>query len=1454
MNQEHHNKEIVGNNQGINQDINQEILGRKPKSAYFDAQNMRLSDAEGDKGVLTKIKGETIAYPKTQPTGVYTCIGTSSILDHLIEFWVENTASDDPIITIDGVIVGKSPDMPWLLAYPLQTDKNETCKGGEIFITDFNTPPMIFNIKDILDNSLTQKYFTEFNPKLYSVNLDAPLDMPVFTELVAVGGGGGLPVGSYQYSLRYSNDSGDKTNWGPLTPPIPVVQNLSTASNQYPGVRTYGSDTNNSSPTAYGPKIRFRVTNLADYEYVEIRRLPYNIDAGVDYVPSGLIVAKIPISEQEISIREYIDPSDSNVEIALTDSDETNIMNYIEKAKAIRYHDKRLVLMNIETPDRDSQPTLKDINGKYIFPVVKALGKQGHNDPHSHTYYKNYMSGEKNSFGVSFYDSSGGKGFVFSDPSLANIQAPNRRNPASTESQNYSYEGMVKAADTTCNNVGPTFEVFDLEDAVAKDDVCSFKNILSAGSKTLHVDDYCATPAVSKNAADIGYKPFTPVNQNDSDVTGHNFKPNVTVGIAATDIYNPIGFGPNYFSRGYALGGVENIPSWAKSFSVVKSKRADRVVCQGIGTYFMPDIPSIDVNNKINNKFWFHSPDIEGGLIPQEIIDNINSSSSSYKVQLISPLGFFSEVYNYNERTTNPDNLIDMITYARVLHDEGQINVGEDAGMGISDGSGDRFVSFNKYRNTADTAGGGHFSNDGDTLFGLTALNSMSNGRGEGYYEMETTESIYLNSTKGSDFSNNKQFTEPFYIVNIIQVGKEVRDLNINQYRSTGHYQKVESIIGVGDNAADQSLLLVDERWEDCIPDLTSGGTFASGEVFVYLEDNLGIQKAYMNSTYLSAPAQVLIEADITTNGFWVSSNGTNVFGLYTHTNIGNKEFTLKFDQGYNPTEDDRIIVKYDTRLPISFYGGDTTVSETIYSPIDKEVTDVNDEEQQFYIATGFPFLYWKMNPRYYIVKNTTSVNKVQDQENLSLSYARQMCIMYASENRIGLEYSYGLTYPYQHFPQTNYVMRPIDYRDNEFGTLDPSTIASDNNLWLNYFDDYPEEWLNWNFGGFRTLQKKNLDYAVKGPIEYFGKPQVGFTEENKFCTRITWSLPRQVNVQDSPSLKTFPSNNIFDIEDKSGRIVFAWDAMSGQTGENLYAVTRGGICLLLTKKSILSNLSADDLAIMASDSFISGEYWISNNVGSPGELWRGISDAHIELQTDSGGVIKKPALFLINKESGFRLLDNQVSDIFSDSYKKTLRPVLGALADDYTDKISSVFNRLNNENWIQINDKVFIYDQNFSKPIGRFTYNFDKYTFHKNAVYGHRDLTTYLLNSGYQISGAPIEAFLVNTTAMPSQPMEKEFISLNISTGKRDTMKPTEVQFLDEDTYATMCKLSQANNGPLYLKQYDGWWQNIPRKDASYDPSRKRVQGRILFYKIIHTFEEDFKIINTVVQSKIIK
>jgi hypothetical protein len=1481
MNQEHHSKDVRTNNLGATYDISKELSGVENKGTYFDSENGRVSSDRGNKGDWEKIRGEELEHDSFFAGSWYNLVSIS-VNDDIFEVWVEQQQADSPYIVVNGDVMGKSPNMPWTVNYPIQFDVNPSCIGGEVFLTDYQpgVPPIIFNVQDIKDNFLagTDKYFDAFNLNLYTINLASPLDIPVFKELVLVGGGGGLPVGEYQYSLQFVNEDGDATNHGQLTPPIPVVQSLSPASLQYPSSKTYGGPPNLAAVTSYGIKLRFRVTNLNNYDYVQIRRIAYNTGGGLNFVPSGTIVAKIPILPGEISIREFVDPVDSNIDgLVLADNEEATQLSAIDSAKAIRYHDKRLVIANYRVASMEANISFSAYNNKKILPVIKNLGRDGHKDPINHTYARNYPGGEKYSFGVVLFDGGGGQGFAVEDDDLKNVMVPNRRDPMDSDNKDLSI-GLPSIAATVDSVVTDTFEVFEHETALSKTDKNSFKNILNRnllGFKGQgNVNEFSPDAGYGSivNSSELGYLPYRPTDANDS-TGGHNYVVNPEVEESVTKrAYSPRGFGCNYISKGFALGGVTGFPSWAKSFSVVRSDRAGRVVCQGIGMYSMTPadfnfIGNSGLGGKNRNKFWFHSPDIESGVINQSIIDDLNTNPQNYSIQFVSPLGFFSELYSFENNLigNDRDRIVDMMLYARILHDEGQFNPGESGAMGIGSGA-NRYVAYNRYRNSQN-AGQGAFNvaEGGNKEFALDAFNVRADGRST-YYELVTQEQVYNVSNTGGvlerDFNDQglKDWTEPIYIINIVQTGAFVPDLNINSYRSTGHYQKLESIIGLGNGDLSQSFMLVDERWEDCIPALDPSGFNAGGESFIYLRNDQNDERVFYNTTYLSAVQVASILNDIFTNGEYVTPGGVSVVGIYNHSQDANGDIFIDFNYGGTvPLQNEKVIVKYDASRPIVFFGGDTVVAENVFAPIDREADATDDPDStNFPWGIGLPYRKFTLNPRHYVVEDTKGLdNSIQTSNSASLGYFRQLLVTYCAESVIATNYAFNGGNPLHYFPLTHYVMRPNRFSNDEFDSNDPGAIASDNNLFAQYFDDYPEEWLRWKFGGFRFDPQFNIDYSVIPPILFFSRPKVGYEEQSKFCTGHKWSLPRATNQQDSPGLKTFPASNTFIANDDNGCVKKLWDCKTDLKGHNLYAVCDKGIILLLTNKNILSNLNADDLTVMSSDSFIQGEYLISK-IGSNDEMWRGMAEAFIKIKTDSG-TIEKEALFFPNADSIFRLMDDMVVDIAEDTYHYRLSASLKAILPGYESQVTGHYDRNHNEYWLQMpdvqskdEDRCFVYCQETNYFGGRFIYTFDKYLYHKEENYGFRDGQMYILDRGFIINNDVIPAKLIiySSAGLVS---EKEWISINVNTGPRGEMKPTEIIFYDEELNE-LSRLNQGLYGPLYLKQYDGWWNQIPRKDSSASLDRDRIQYRLILCEINHTFEEDFKVVSTVLQYKVIK
>src|SRR5690606_8713195 len=75
----------------------------------------------------------------------------------------------------------------------------------------------------------------------------------------------------------------------------------------------------------------------------------------------------------------------------------------------------------------------------------------------------------------------------------------------------------------------------------------------------------------------VPYLPFKPTKGQDMGDT-HDFIPNIRVdsdgflGVGSKYDYDPQCFAPEYYSKGFALSGLDNIPDWVKSFSVVRTK------------------------------------------------------------------------------------------------------------------------------------------------------------------------------------------------------------------------------------------------------------------------------------------------------------------------------------------------------------------------------------------------------------------------------------------------------------------------------------------------------------------------------------------------------------------------------------------------------------------------------------------------------------------------------------------------------------------------------------------------------------------------------------------------------------------------------------------------------------------------------------------------------------------
>ena len=1372
MLQEDGNKKVVTTfNIGIDKDSVPEMT---EQGYYVDACNMEDANAVSGAGKgLSKIGGELPLYiQNTQYTAnageltpIYfpiidannwLCIGVGDVNDHVVEFWVYNGTNTQvlgtTIIRIDGIIMCYTDKMGLLPQYPLQLDVNDSCVGGEIFITDNNIHPYIFNIQDIIDNyyssPATEAYFSNFNISIYSVTLSESIDHPVFDELVPVGGNG-LTFGSYAYSIRLVDSTGNHTSWSIQTPYIPVPKTMG-GSTVY-GNRTYGGDTSLQSP--YAIHIRFRINNIANYSYVEIRRVVQNTGQALNYTPTGqstkFILDYITGIQPDIIVNpnavwNFLDES-SVTWIDLTSDDEAEIQSAFDTCKAIRYYDDKLVLMNIKYPSKDvsglNSSIFIDRNAQLGFPVVENMGKSGHKDIFNQVYFRNNQSGEREGYAVEFIDALGTKSFAlpFNNGAAGVLQMddfvmPNRRIPLThyADSFDYSYgkwRGAPLASDVNHSNLNigetRTFERFDLGD----------HNTLGV-AKT----DSSSTISIKKNDP---YNPLKPEKEA-GNTSLLNYNVNGVVGLTsgtATEFYNPAGFNPRYFSQGMAFNGLKTaaLPSWVKGFSIVKKKKAGRVVCQGLGIYTMKDPVHNTISaTKETSKIWFYSPDMTVGQ--NSDVAAFIANPQNYKIQLVSPLGFFTEMYNADHIGLGADQKEDLISYARLLYNDYNINPGLESNVS---GNSPYYTEFGRWRNGQVAPIPFSTPEFAYNISGIQKITTGNLGIGQqDFYEISVVDvngnplDIYHKSgisglNQPVNSHDVEDWHEPLYIVNIIDDSATFVANNTTSYTETGHLQKLESTIGKSIGQI-QTLPLVDERWEDCIPNPFLNGfaqTTSSENRYCFVNGY-----RWLNITYIADISPIVTA--LTNNGVYVDSDGNFCYGVFTNDNkdFSLRKFNLIFQQvstlpaqycipqiGVGSAT--YITIRYDNRIPIKLFAGDSFIGETIFQPL--QTTDGNE----YKFKNGLPYVSFEMQQNYKIfhVRDTLGVRYLDQQSPnyvFGVGDIRQWVIMFCCESNVNIPLTFNIdstpdsssigagTYsPDQSFPLIHYVQHPLPRAINgaylspisdNFGHTTLGGYLIDEQ----YDVDFPSEFQWWHWGGFKVNQQYNIDYSKQlNDNSNTSKPLVGFKEQTLFCSRVIWSESRNINVQDSPNLKSFGVNNIFDISDKTQEIKYAFDDMSSKGG-NLFAITGKGICLLFTDKTLLSDTTLGQVALInpTTTGWIQGEYWLSKTIGSNDEMWRGIAEYINEC-------------FIPNNESVFRLAGTQIVDIgragkdqsksmiagsegeCRGSYYSKLYPALASVRQGYQTPVCAVYNVKDKTYWLKIgiNQNAYFIERRFN-------------------------------------------------------------------------------------------------------------------------------------------------------------
>ncbi len=1536
-----HKQDAKTYQKGINADQNKEVLGASKEGEHVDALNMRSSSMDGDNSAKKKIKGEQLEYDlidnrcdTTIPITLddtYECMMAQEINEHIVEIWASTDGSPkEPFIRIDGKIVLYSESFPVTYTGFLQYDKNENCPGGEFYITNNLTPPMIFNVKDLLFNSgvgagssCTTKYFEDFVVENFAIQPSAALYKPAFIKQVVdttgydvVVGTSGLCVGSYSYSYRLVDEAGERTTFSPITEMIPVVRNNSSQFQpQFPHSRTFSSVPDVTSSTIYGNHIKIRYNNPDGFEFLELRRDSWFSGAAIGTPPVSEIISSIPLSTgmRVIDVLDRAEASFEGSEI-LDLEEQTSTYSSVRRAKSVRYFNQRLYLMNIGYASKDLEGDIT-FNGAsdLIFPTIENMGRPGHKHVYNSAMFKSNMRGEKTGFGVVLFDKENNASFAKEITGAENFQFPNRRDETSTDTNNTSYKGVVRCANSgtdtgsgpgavgTTGEVSYTHEVFDLESAVGKE--------LKPGNPSLG-----AAPlynySTNGDGSNMLKRSFGPVSQNDSN---NQIKYLVTsksgVDGSAGDDYAPPGFGLNYFSQGVAFKGIDEYPDWADGFSVVQTDPAQRVVAQGLGMYslYPSDAPTTDTY-KESNELWVYFPDLEL-LYPDVATDILNGNFSSYSVQFVSPLGYYTEPFTWRKAELGTQRKgVDMLTYARVINDKYKTSGtptpnGETLNPGIAEFSGIRdnltfepapqekiYPGYGKFTNAT---GPGVFNNNGsgNREFAITGFQeTTTNSTRQSYFKMTFSDTIYqhtlqdLASGNNSDDGGPNDWREPFYVINIIK-NADVNPGLITQYNYGSNYVKFKSLVMESNGNSSQSAPLVSERWEDCIPELSYGdfgGVYNQLKRFVFIEDEDGNKQRWMNVQFESAPTVTTILTQLGINGVYndaTNTDGFDIYGIYTSTETGGdvdgvcRLFELNFEDqvGYTdftvPALGSKVYVEYDKRIPVRVFGGDTYINESTWAAIDN-VFDSNGRpsendggwlfaDNEFKMGCSWPLRTYGIEDSWFLWENSDQGGlTVYEDYNLEMyqlngtepAMIRQLVMMWTAETRYNLSFAFNVESPDkavsdQYYPLVNFIPRP-----HKWDTSDPADVTqfeNDNHITTQYFSDFGYEWNLWHLGGIRFKMGENntnLDYVKSQTTTiYSTKPAVGFEEQNDFCTRIIWSLRRPINIQDAPGVRTFPANNYFDISDNTGEIKFAWSAMANDRGDNLYAFTNSGICLLLVDKRVISEINANELATVGSDiGGITNQLWIEKSVGMNNESWRSWAEY-------------SNAIFFVNGISAYAFSANKLIEIartgFFEILNRKINPVVSA-----NSQMAGGFNVLNKEYVLTTVDRSgdvasLIYGVQQEALQCQSTYNYEKYLYRGNEFFGMKNGKTFKLGIGNKIDGEDMECYLTGVSDAEII-QEKEFIRVRVNSNS----KPSKIFFYSSyDAYIgdNFTNVVDADAVPLSIKDYHGYECYIPRRSLF---PYYRQQGRVMIFKIVSETDENFLVTSTSVQYKELK
>ena len=1446
---------------------------------YRDARNMRLVDNQGNNGTLTKIGGEQAFYVANVPgPETYTCIGCILVKNRVIEFWASSDPDTHmPFMRVNGEVMVQSADLPYKFYKPLQLHKMEDCEGGMVFDARSGDVPLHWDIGDIMAEYAAgnQTYFSGLSITAYQANLLRPVNRPVFMGITDIGAGSGMYPGQYGYTTRLVNANGDHTPDGPPLESV-MIPVLSDDAPNLPTAGVVGSSVSGlAQRTKWGAKLKFRVNNKANMAWVEVVRSQYILDGGIDQLVDIVIAARFPLDPGQNEVMYFTDNGDHVDEIS-TDAS-LILTHYVSSANSVRYIDYRVVYGGVEVGK-------KNIVGTYdgttkTFPVTKSIGTKGHGDPVNHCYKRRFQSGERYAVGNVFWLPDGSTSDV---DFIEEVQLPNRRDPKTGDSLTGS-DAPCYAATTDVQGVtkvGPTFEVFDHDNATDKTGVYAdlndqYVNVMKDGTR-IASNTYglpnLATDNLSPNNGELyqtsgGSSGGLKTNNlhalhptNPSDVrNSFDYKVNTHVRNNNSGPYIP--YSPKIFNVGHhslalALRGV-NQPSGAQGFSMVTTKPAGRVVAQGLARWSLLDGSNASGGGgqatKLKNVVEVNFPDYGGGMMSQVDYDAILNGSAlgGYQIQFVSPLGIATEQYGSALMTNGASSqnsrglgyFSDIMSYARVLWDKGQINPGNIQGIHEPQPNGaDNFVSFGQWRNQSASGPWGQGA-DGNVI--MNVLNASPITTQDPDYKgvsLTIDRDIYSTSQGGTDDFNDidtQNFHEPWYVVNIIREG--LHPDRLGGYVSCNHYQAYTSEIGVT-ATQNQQFLLADENL-----DMIQGRVNDGIERYIYLQTQAGTLR-YMNMEGMSTAQYTQALLTQASQGYFSSPfTGEQVEGLFSVGQDGDDTFIkLESYVALGAT----VEVRYDKRIPTVFYGDRVTAASFVMAAdgaafVRKQYIDnhqyaldhidgpwnamsINGVDPNTDGSFTFnynckktyglcvPFSNYVFNSKYWVPFGKGYGMEINHLSNGRINSIRQWMVLFDCEVKSPLQLSQYSDTTRQSYPHCNYIPKPYMY---EALTLNPS----DSGVFSSYpdSDHYPHPGSP-HVGGFYVNQLPVSPYRVAPRVKYYERPPNLGEEITNLCDALIYSEKYSPLIRNLPGLKTFPQDNIYFIENDTGAIQRLYSYLG-----DLCVLTETGVYLALIHKNLMYSPDGSSQNIYATLDFIGSVTPRSKAIGMPGDWWRTAAEGPI--LSDQGQ--RTDSLMWFDGTSQYRLTSGSVIDIAKGRYRKGLSnaafvpstwtfPVrkCGVYDQDKDELYTGLFS----------GTTLYAFSPQTNQWYGTTDHQYDNMLWTPKGMMGMRDGITYALDNGQILNGKPVQGWVkVASAPYPNERMWFRRIKVD------SVRKPTRIEFYDEND-VLVAWMDEATFGPHYLLKETAWEHWVPMDRVSIAPKKKAIQGRLAYAKMM--------------------